>query len=61
MEKQELMDLLFAEMAEQEKKWKIEYSKGDYNKALQYNYGGKVLNDFATKINSMVWKQLFSN
>jgi len=55
MEKQELMDLLFAEIAEQEKKWKIAYDKKDYNKSLEYNYGGKVLINFLTKINSIKW------
>ena len=55
MEKQELMDLIFAEIAEQEKKWKIAYDKKDYNKSLEHNYASKVLNDFGTKINSIKW------
>ena len=57
MEKQELMDLLFAEIEEQNKKWRTAYDKKDFNKSLEHNYASKVLNGFGTKINSMVWKQ----
>jgi len=56
MEKQELMDLLFAEIEEQNTKWKIAYDKKEYNKCLEHNYCSKVLTDFATKINSIKWK-----
>ena len=56
MEKQELMDLLFLQIAEQSKKWKIAYEKQDFNKSLEHSYASKVLNDFGTKINSIKWK-----
>ena len=56
MEKQELMDLIFAELDEQSKNWEIAYDKKDFDKSLNHTYAGKVLIDFGTKINSIKWK-----
>jgi hypothetical protein len=56
MEKQKIINLIFDEINEQSKQWRIAYDKKDFDKALQHNHTAKVLTDFGNKINSMKWE-----